>query len=310
MDMSEPCNMIHITDSVTADWARRAHAHRGREVTLQRVDPARSRAQGSAAHALDDAIAWVEIHDPGHRNALSEAVTLGLLARLQEISERPEIKVAVIIGRDDVFLGGALEGGPRGALPLLQDALLRCEIPVIAAMQGHAEGAGFCFGLSADLLVLGEAARYSAGALGPTLGAAPDLAAHVLRRALGATLAAELLHLGASYTGLELRDRGASLLVRPNAEVGAAALAMARQVADKPRDALALLKRALAGRQRAAPPAAPAPAPAPLAPAPIARERIRLRPRSAVLEPPAPAPIERPRVALRPRFRFTPGTSG
>ncbi|WP_437483053.1 polyketide synthase [Sorangium sp. So ce1014] len=229
----------------STEWGRRAQANRGDEVILR---------------LIDGASAWVEIDDPAHDNALSEGLVLALLARFQEIAGRPEIKVVVLTGRDDVFLKGSTEaglldaadGGTRSPdLSFLCGGLLRCEVPVIAAMQGQAEGAGLCFGLYADVVVLAEEGIYSANFI--DYGLTPGLGAtFILREQLGGPLATEMMYLGRSYTGRELRDRGVSLAVRPMAEVRAEALAIARRLAEKPREALVVLKRELAGRKLAA----------------------------------------------------------
>ena len=41
------------------------------------------------------------------------------------------------------------------------DQLLRCEIPVVAAIQGHAIGGGLVFGAYADVIVMAEECLYS-----------------------------------------------------------------------------------------------------------------------------------------------------
>ncbi|AGP33724.1 hypothetical protein BE04_26710 [Sorangium cellulosum] len=239
---SDPTSSAVMTST---EWARRALAHRGDEVTLRLVD---------------GAIAWLEIDDPAHDNALSEGLLLALRSRFAEIVQRPEIKVVVLVGRDDVFLMGGTEaglsevadGGTRSSdLSFLCGGLLCCEVPVIAAMQGQAEGAGLCFGLYADVVVLAEEGAYSVSSM--DYGLTPGLGAtFILREQLGGPLATEMMYLGRSYTGRELRDRGVSLAVRPMAEVRAEALAIARRLAEKPREALVVLKRELAGRKLAA----------------------------------------------------------
>ncbi|WP_159397265.1 polyketide synthase [Sorangium cellulosum] len=266
---------------------------------------------------IDGAIAWVQVDDPAHHNALSEAVVLALVARFQEIVARPEIKVVVLEGREDVFLTGGAEAGlpdvddgkaPFSGHPFLCEGLLRCDVPVIAAMQGHAAGAGLCFGLFADVVVLAEESTYSASSM--NFGITPGLGAtFVLKEQLGGPLATEMMFLGRSYTGRELRERGVSLAVRPKAEVGAEALAIARRLAEKPRESLVVLKRELAGRKLAALPRVLA---AELemrqrtqadTPAPIRRQPLRLGPKEAVLQPLSPAPIAPRRISLPPRQR-------
>lgn len=247
LSRSKPHILSPTNGSATGstERGRQVQASRGDEVILRLVD---------------GAIAWVEIYDPAHENALSDGLARALLARFQEIAGRPEIKVVVLTGRDDVFLRGSTEAGLLDAadggttspdLSFLCGGLLRCEVPVIAAMQGQAVGAGLCFGLYADVVVLAEEGTYSANFM--DYGLTPGLGAtFILREQLGGPLATEMMYVGRSYTGRELRDRGVSLAVRPMAEVRAEALTIARRLAEKPRDALVVLKRELAGRKLAA----------------------------------------------------------
>ncbi|AGP33712.1 hypothetical protein SCE1572_03900 [Sorangium cellulosum So0157-2] len=226
-------------------WERRARSYQGDEVTLK---------------VVDGSIAWIEMNDVTHRNMFSEGLVLGLLARFREIQGRADIKAVVLAGGGNVFMMGGTEDGlidiadgnaKYSDLPFLYEGLLRCEVPVIAAMQGHALGAGLCFGLYADVVVMAEEAIYGANFM--SYGFTPGLGAtYILAERFGNPLATEMMYVARSFTGRELKERRSSPIFRPAAEVHAEALAIARRLADKPRESLVILKQELAGRTLAA----------------------------------------------------------
>ncbi|KYG02949.1 hypothetical protein BE18_11120, partial [Sorangium cellulosum] len=200
------------------------------------------------------------MNDVAHRNMFSEGLVLGLLARFREIQGRTDIKAVVLTGGGNVFMMGGTEEGlidiadgnaKYSDLPFLYEGLLRCEVPVIAAMQGHALGAGLCFGLYADIVVMAEEAVYGANFM--SYGFTPGLGAtFILAERFGNPLATEMMYVARSFTGRELKERRSSPIFRPAAEVHAEALAIARRLADKPRESLVILKQELAGRTLAA----------------------------------------------------------
>lgn len=198
------------------------------------------------------AIAVIEMADHAGRNTFTRALVAGLGDVLGRIAADPDIKVVVIHGYDSVFCaGGTLEE----LLTLVEhkvtfDAhsfyrtLLDCEVPVIAAMQGHALGGGLVFGLYADLVVLSQESLYSANFM--KYGFTPGMGATVLLPLkLGVPLASEMMFAARGYHGGTLRERGLTFPVVPRAEAVVTALKLAEDLADKSAVALRLLKRAL-----------------------------------------------------------------
>lgn len=205
-----------------------------------------------------DGIAVVRIEDREARNTFSARVVQGLEAAFARFGKDESVRAVVVHGYDSVFCaGGTLEellaiadGRLEFAAGPFYRLLLDCPVPVVSAMQGHALGGGFTFGLYADLVVLAEESLYSANFM--KYGFTPGMGATaVLPAKLGTALAAEMMMTAAGFHGGVLRDRGVPFPVVPRAQVVERALRLARDLADKPRGALVLLKERLTAALRA-----------------------------------------------------------
>ena len=198
-------------------------------------------------------IAVVKIEDREARNTFSMRVIEGLFQVFETIRGTEEARVVVIHGYDNYFCCG----GTQEELMKLHRRevdftdfpffrlLLDCELPTIAAMQGHAIGGGLAFGLYADMVVMAEESMYSANFMryGFTPGMGSTL---VLPLKFGRILGSEMLFTAAAYHGGQLRERGVSARVVKKKDVIATALGMARDLADRPLISLKLLKKHLA----------------------------------------------------------------
>jgi polyketide biosynthesis enoyl-CoA hydratase PksI len=202
-------------------------------------------------------IAVVALEDRSSGNTFTRPLMQGLLDTFEAIRVHPDAKVVVVHGYDNYFCCGGtkeelldiLDGKVKFAdLPFF-DLLLRCDLPVIAAMQGHAIGGGLVFGCYADILVLAEESLY--GAVFMKYGFTPGMGGtHVIPAKLGELLGTEMLYTGRNYYGQDLKNRGVPARVAPRAQVIDTAMALARELADKPRLALMALKRHLAAKMR------------------------------------------------------------
>jgi len=203
---------------------------------------------------LDGSIALVTMQDSANRNMFSETLLRGLLAKFTEIHNNPEIRAVVITGCGKVFSMGGTQEGLLGLVdqkarftdvPFLYKGFLECPIPVVAAMQGHASGGGFLFGLYADFVVLAKEAVYVANFL--EYGFTPGMGATlILPEKLGRNLASEMMLTARSFLGDELQRRGASVVVCEASSVLDEAFMIARLLAQRPLPAVKELKRALA----------------------------------------------------------------
>jgi len=207
-------------------------------------------------------IGVVVLEDRASRNTFSRPFVQALLGAFAEVEADPDLRVVVVHGYDTYFCCGGtkeellsiLEGKLQFVDAGFFDVFLRCRIPVIAAMQGHALGGGLALGCFADLLVLSEESLYAANFM--RYGFTPGMGAtYIVPRKFGECLGTEMLYTAASYHGGELRDRGAGMRVVKREKVVETGLALARELADKPRVALEELKRQLARPIREALPA-------------------------------------------------------
>ncbi len=201
---------------------------------------------------VEPGIVQVTMHDRVHKNTFSQELILGLIKTFETIKANLSYKVVILTGYDSYFASG---GTKEGLLAMhnsevkfddvnVYSLALDCEIPVIAAMQGHGIGGGFIMGLFADFVILGRENVYTTNFM--KYGFTPGMGAtYILSKKLGFSLAEELLLNAGNYRGAELEKRGIPFPVLPRQEVMAYALELAQQVAEKPRISLVTLKNHL-----------------------------------------------------------------
>ncbi|WP_333754003.1 polyketide synthase, partial [Streptomyces sp. IBSBF 2394] len=213
---------------------------------------ASSRDDGAELVVLDGGIGLIRMNSP----MFTERLLDDLRAAFDAVAVRTDVKAVVITGSDGVFsMGGTAEAletladgeGRFTDQSFVYEGLLRCDRPVVAAIDGHASGGGLAFGLYADVVLLAEESVYSANFV--AYGFTPGMGAtYVLERRFGSALADEMMLTGRSLSGAELHRHGAMVTVLPRGEVLPAALDRARALAARPEGAVRRLKQELAGR--------------------------------------------------------------
>ncbi len=202
------------------------------------------------------------------RNALTgTALTDDIVATVEWANTAPEVSVLVLTGEGKAFCSGGnvkemeqRQGIFSGSVMEIQDqyrrgiqriplALQRSEIPLIAAVNGPAVGAGL------DLACMCDLRLGSTGALlGETflnLGIIPgDGGAWFLQRLVGYQRAAEMTLTGRLVKAEEAREIGLLLEVLEPEALLPRARALAEQIAAQPPQALRLSKRLLKAAQR------------------------------------------------------------
>ncbi|GCF07153.1 polyketide synthase [Dictyobacter arantiisoli] len=200
-------------------------------------------------HEVTPEIVQVTMQDRAHKNTFSRQLVDGLLQAFAAISTNQRYKCVVLTGYDGYFASGGTqesllaiyEGREKFTDTSLYSLALDCQIPVIAAMQGHAIGGGFVMGLFADFVILGRECVYTTNFM--KYGFTPGMGAtFIVPQKLGLSLAEELLLNAGNYRGAELEKRGIPFTVLPKAEVLNHALDLAQQLAEKPRHSLCILK--------------------------------------------------------------------
>src|SRR3954451_7478390 len=124
----------------------------------------------------------------------------------------------------------------------LGTAVLDCEKPVVAAVNGTAAGAGMHLALACDVVVMADSAKFV-----PVFvrrGIAPDAAgAYLLTRLVGPQVAKRLYLFGDDVPAAEALRLGLAGDVVPAADLEAAAVALAQRLAAGPTRTLAATKR-------------------------------------------------------------------
>ncbi len=214
-----------------------------------------------------DRVATLTFNQPATRNAISdEGMIDEIVAVLSSIPAQPDISVLIITGAGEAFSSGgnvkkmqAKEGIFGGSAMDIQQsyrlgiqriplALYELEVPVIAAVNGAAVGAGFDIAMMCDLRLASTTARFGETFL--NLGIIPgDGGAWFLPRALGHQRAAELTFTGRLVDADEALRLGIVLEVLPPVDLMGRARQLAAQIAAKPPQALRIGKRLLRAGQ-------------------------------------------------------------
>ncbi|WP_171167931.1 enoyl-CoA hydratase/isomerase family protein [Streptomyces sp. I05A-00742] len=216
---------------------------------------------------VDDAVATVTLTNPAKRNAQSPALWRALTeaGRLLPGS----VRVVVLRGEGKSFSAGldrqaftpeGFDGEPsfldlaRGAdadldaeIATYQQAFTwwrRNDIVSVAAVQGHAIGAGFQLALACDLRVCAEDAQFAMRET--SLGLVPDLAGtRPLVSLVGYARALEICATGRFVHADEAERTGLANLVVPGAELDAAVADLTSALLAPPRDAVVETKALL-----------------------------------------------------------------
>jgi enoyl-CoA hydratase len=201
-----------------------------------------------------DHVGLITLDRPEARNAL----TFTTYAELEEAVRTTTARCLVITGADPAFCSGddvkqiMREAGDRAATDLAAtprltpaaDALLRTDVPVIAAVNGAAVGWGMELALMADIRVASERAWF--GELFVKRGLCTDVAGiGRLAQLVGREQAAELLFTGRVIDAEKAAAIGLVAHIVPHAELLPTALALAGEVAANPPLAVRQIKRGL-----------------------------------------------------------------
>lgn len=189
---------------------------------------------------------------PEARNAL----TFTTYAELQRAVEETTSRCLVVTGADPAFCSGddvkqvmtAVAAAPKGSrepqLTPAAGALLRTDVPIVAAVNGAAVGWGMELALMADIRVLSERAKL--GELFVKRGLCSDVAGlGRLVQLVGREAATELLLTGRVIDADEARDLGLTRRVVPHDELLPTALGLAHEIAANPPLAVQALKAGL-----------------------------------------------------------------
>ena len=208
---------------------------------------------------ISDHIATVTLNRPEAMNALNRQAYTELEQAFRDVQKNPEVRCVILTGEgrafcsgDDVkelLTGDANAGGERmrqvrpGTTPAAT-AILDCDRPVIAAVNGAAVGWGMDMSLMADFRIASEKAKF--GELFVKRGLVADVGGMVrLPKLIGPQRAAELLFTGDIITAERACELGIVMRVVPHDELMNAARELATKIASNPPLAVRYLKEGL-----------------------------------------------------------------
>ena len=218
----------------------------------------------------DGALAFVTLAQPAKFNAMSRAMWRQLRELFLALNAEPGLRVIVLQGQGGYFCAGGdiaeytdfrfepeglrafHEGDVWGGL----SAVLDCDVPVIAAIEGHCMGAGLEIASCCDLRLAATSARFGAPIAKLGFPMAPREAA-LVARAVGELTAREMLLAARVLDAPTLLARGFLNEVCADHELAATCLALAQRMAQLAPEAARMNKRMLRQLQQQGPAALP-----------------------------------------------------
>jgi 2-(1,2-epoxy-1,2-dihydrophenyl)acetyl-CoA isomerase len=216
-------------------------------------------------HRIENRVAWITLNRPEVRNAITPDQRDRVIDLLDEASADLGVGAVVLTATGEGFCTGAdlragrnrpaparPEGAPeritgdaarmirRGAQRLVS-AVLDCEKPVVAAVNGTAAGIGAHLAFACDLVVAAEEARFIEVFV--RRGISPDGGgAYLLPRLVGLQKAKELIFFGDDIPAAEAHRIGLVNRVVPRAELAGHAAELAERLAVGPTKAIGMAK--------------------------------------------------------------------
>jgi 2-(1,2-epoxy-1,2-dihydrophenyl)acetyl-CoA isomerase len=199
--------------------------------------------------AIEDGVACATLNRPEARNALALELRMDLMAFLESLRDRTDVRAILIEAAGKSFIAGGdikifarglemtseersadmrMRAAGAGKLSALIQSLPQ---PVVVAARGFAVGVGASVVFAADLAMVSD--NIKIGLTHVTLGISPDGAGtFVLPRLVGAKRAAQIALLGEMMDAGELLSLGLVNWVVPDGELEDRAMALARKLAD------------------------------------------------------------------------------
>ncbi|HJV64731.1 MAG TPA: enoyl-CoA hydratase-related protein [Geomonas sp.] len=217
---------------------------------------------------LEDRVAVLTFQRDDVRNALTGTALIDdIVNTVNWVNATDEVSVLVLTGAGSAFSsggnvkemqdrGGIFGGSPaeiqskyRRGIQQIPLALHKAEVPVIAAVNGPAIGAGFDLANMCDIRI--ASSRAQIGETFINLGITPgDGGAWFMQRLIGYQRAAELTFTGRVVKAEEALEMGIFLEVVPPEDLMFRTMELARQIASKPPVTLRLTKRMMKLAQR------------------------------------------------------------
>lgn len=208
----------------------------------------------------DGAVVTLTMNQPEQRNPLTgNSAIPEFLAAIDRIHDDRSVRCVILTGNGPSFCaGGNINDMKRQASPQVSEmdirqdyrrgiqrltlALFNLEVPVIAAVNGHAIGAGLDLACMCDIRIASESAKFAESFV--KLGIIPgDGGAWLLPRIVGMSRAAEMSFTGDTIGAPQALEWNLVSRVVPAEELLPAAQAMAARIAANAAHSIRLTKR-------------------------------------------------------------------
>jgi enoyl-CoA hydratase/carnithine racemase len=209
-------------------------------------------------------IALVTLNNAATRNSMTESMGDEFSAAMKDLSVNKDIRAVVLTGAgsafsaggDMAFLQARLKDTPEGNIKAMIAfyyrflSLRQVPVPIIAALNGPAIGAGFCVALACDMRVAAEDAKLAVNFT--RLGIHPGMGAtYSLPRLVGNAHASRLLLTGDMISGADAYRMGIVVDAKPAPAVLESALTLAKSVASASKVAVVETVKTLRGSDEA-----------------------------------------------------------
>ena len=206
----------------------------------------------------DSGLVVVTLDYPDRRNAMSAPMTAAWGRLAAAIKADASVRAVVVTGAGTAFCSGGdtgwIGGDPDASVDQLRTRMMAfyrtwlsmrdVEVPVIAAINGAAVGAGACIALAADVRIASENAKFTVPFL--KLGMHPGMATtYLLPEVVGVAAARDLLFTGRVVNAQRMLELGLVSEVLPADGFGDAARDLGEAVAATAPIATRLTKAAL-----------------------------------------------------------------
>jgi enoyl-CoA hydratase/carnithine racemase len=207
-------------------------------------------------------VVTLTLNEPDTRNAISPAIVEQLVAHCDRINGDMSVGCVIVTGAGKSFSSGGnvkemrdrtglfagipaeIRRGYQHGIQRIPMAMYGLEVPAIAAVNGHAVGAGCDLSLMCDIRIASDDAEFAESFMRVGL-VSGDGGAWFLPRIVGLSRAYEMTFTGDFIKAKEALAWGLASRVVPKAQLMPEAVALAQRIAAQPPHSLRLCKKLL-----------------------------------------------------------------
>ncbi len=207
-----------------------------------------------------DKVAKITFNRPEDRNSMNLEMLTQFNKSIESVKNENDVRCMIISGSgstfssgahfDDNFNAGTHTGKERLPHEIFLDLyksfldLQKIEIPIIAAMNGHAIGGGLGLALICDIRIACKTAKY--GANFARLGIHSGMGvSYMLPRLIGISKANEMLYTGRLISGEKAEQIGLASYAMDAGQTGEKAMELAKEIATCAPVAVRMMKRSI-----------------------------------------------------------------